>query len=817
MSVTTPSDTQSQVMQKLRQLRSRIRRYVLIEGTATVLVWLGVACWLSLGLDYLLELPYFIRLLIAGGAVVLVVSGLAWWVLLRTFREYRLQALALILERRFPRLNDRLITLVESFDDRSEHPELTRSMLRRTSDELSDLLPSLELREVFNRRPLWRSMVLSVLLLVSLGSFAWGCEDVFRTWFNRNLLLADEYYKRETDLTVSILAQPGERRISFAPDPKRPGEFLPYRHPRGADLTFVADVPEGKKVPEQVRFTYNLVNRSGGGKEYMTRLGERQFRYTLPGIHDNLQLWLKGGDYSSRTPFQIEVVDPPRLEEVAVDCLYPEYTRLNRLDESGKKVVRDHRPIQGTQMSLPMGTDFILQARSNKPLRSVKIAAEHFELLLTPGKSVFRLRTATPSPQDAPPREIPVVGPQLSADLRQFSIPGVMDLKDQPEIMNEKGEPHLPLRLPPNALLQITLHDEDDVISADPTRLVLNAVNDEPPVSETALHGIGPSITHQATIPIRGTITDDYGVADARFEYRLEAKEALEVRPFRAKPDFALKFKVQERFEVLPLDLKIGSKLTLSVVSTDADNLTGPHQTQGERYTFTIVSDDELRSMIAAREINLRHRFEQILGELQTARKDVQLYRTRYEEVLQLRNGSKENGTTPGPAPALTDDQRKQLLALEEQVNTAIARALGVTAKNANETASLEQAFRDIRDELENNALPDVKRLLDRLDNGIIKPLHSVNTLDFNQTEGALKLLKQALDGGKNVPLQRFDNASDELDRTITHMQSILAQMLKLESFNEVVQMLRELIKNQEELSQKVKDERKKKLIEGLK
>lgn len=817
MSPPTQNEIRSQVYAMLGQLRGSIRRYVLIEGTATVLVWLGVAFWLSLGLDYLLELPFVVRLLIAVSGVTLVIAGLGWWVLLRLFRQYRLRALALVLERRFPRLNDRLITLVDSFDDRHEPPQLTLSMLRRTADELAELLPSLHLREVFNRGPLWRALVLSVLLFAGLGAFAWGCDDVFRTWLHRNVLLADEYYRRDTELVSSVLAQPGDRVIPFIPDPARAGTFLPYKHPRGADFTLLAEVPADKKVPEQVRFTFDIPNRSGGGRDFMTRLGERQFRCTLPGIHDDLRLWLKGGDYTSRQPLPVIVVDPPRLNEVALDCLYPKYTRLNRIDDETKKPVRESVPVQGTQVSLPAGTDFVFRAASNKPLRSVRVVADQFELNLTPGKATFRLRSpAGPVAGEKVAQEIPISGPELAADLLHFSVPCVLDLKEQPDVVDDHERPLLPLRLPPNGTLLVTLHDEDDIVSADPARLIVSAINDEPPVIETGLRGIGSSITHQATIPIQGTISDDHGVAEARFEYRIEPKEALEPREFRSKPELTRKFPLQERFEVLPLDLKIGTKLVVSVVAADADNLTGPHRTQGERYTFTIVSNDELLALIASREINLRHRFEQILSELQNARKDVQLHRTRHEEVIKLRKGD-DGGLT-------AEERRKRLATAEEQVNTAAARVLSIVAKNANETVSVEQAFRDIREELENNAVPDVRRLLDRLDNGIISPLHSVNTIDYNNTEGALKLLKQALDrqategtAGQPVSLGRFDEASDQLGITIEHMQAVLAQMMKLESFNEVVQMLREIIKQQEELEAKVKDERKKKLIEGLK
>ncbi len=65
-------------------------------------------------------------------------------------------------------------------------------------------------------------------------------------------------------------------------------------------------------------------------------------------------------------------------------------------------------------------------------------------------------------------------------------------------------------------------------------------------------------------------------------------------------------------------------------------------------------------------------------------------------------------------------------------------------------------------------------------------------------------------------PFARFDESVDQLNLTIERLEAVLAQMLKLETVNEALQMLRDIIKAQEELKEKTRQERKKKLIEGL-
>jgi hypothetical protein len=78
-----------------------------------------------------------------------------------------------------------------------------------------------------------------------------------------------------------------------------------------------------------------------------------------------------------------------------------------------------------------------------------------------------------------------------------------------------------------------------------------------------------------------------------------------------------------------------------------------------------------------------------------------------------------------------------------------------------------------------------------------------------------LELLKQALDNRDDV-LPRLDQTQQQVEVTIQHLEAVLAAMLKLETFNEALELLRGIIKDSEDIQQKTKNERKKKLIEGL-
>src|SRR5262245_16994871 len=128
MTVSERPQVRPEVLDVLARLRSRIRRYVALEGSALVLVVLGVAFWISLGADYWLELSPGVRRLFLFAAIVATGIALFRSLLVRLGRKLDYRSLALVLERRFPGLNDRLITTVELAGADRDRPELTRAM-----------------------------------------------------------------------------------------------------------------------------------------------------------------------------------------------------------------------------------------------------------------------------------------------------------------------------------------------------------------------------------------------------------------------------------------------------------------------------------------------------------------------------------------------------------------------------------------------------------------------------------------------------------------------------------------------------------------
>ncbi len=827
-------DLPREIRKLLAKLRRRIRGYVLAEGLA----WLAiVACllfWLSLTLDasYFhltrLELPRGFRLTFDVLAACLLVGLFCQRVVLRQFRRLRDPSLALLLERRFPQLQDRLITAVEMprlLD--GPVPALTQAMLERTVQQLRQVLPQLRLSDVFATQRLGRLTLTAVVLTASVGVFVSLQPPSAQRWVQAYVQLQPEYWQRQFRLRLKALDQTGQREREFLDR----GTFYEYKHARGEPLTVLVEPVGGSQTPDLVELAYRVQRTGSRGRVVCSRLDDTRFRHAFGDLYDDLDLWVFGGDYTNRKPYHVTLVEPPHVDRVWLDCRYPEYLRRTPASPvpAADGSQWDRVPLLGRQISLPAETAFVLRGQCNKPLVALRLKFADQEL---------ELRLEKPAASDKPPRvqsavlkqfdrdgnvvqttPLPAARAQkfVDRDRQRFQVPFVLSRAAteaaRQRIEKLTGPLGRPFVMPPDCEVRMTLEDDDGILSTEPARFRVNAVPDEPPVVETELAGVGTSITRKAVVPVKGVVRDDNGVVAVRFQYRVDDAEQWTDFPFQHSPE-ELSREVTiggdagvERFPVGPLDLQVGQHLTLTVVAEDADNLNGPHVSHGEKYAFRIVTTEELLSILYQRELNLRQRFEQVLEELKDVRGEL---RTRQKD---LSTPTADGGAAPdvgtSDASALSAQGVRQAVAASSQ------RALQVVRKSSNETAEIEAAFQDIRAEAVNNGI-ETSQMLERLDRRIIAPLHDATSNLFPSVDDSLRLLEATAQGTQ--PLQPpLRTSLQQLDTLIGRLEQVLHEMHRLETFQEVLEALKTIIKEQQQLAEKTKSQHKKRLIERLK
>ena len=784
-------------------LKSKIRQYILLEGIALVIACAGAIFWLMFGLDVVwfkvnrFELPREVRQVLLFGSLIMLAIVALRVIFQRMFIPFRDRSVAMLMEQKFPRLSDRLITTVEQLESReTDAPPLTRMMLRQTAQEAYEMLKNLDIRSVFDQAPLRRVTALAGVMLVSVGILLAVDAPAMGRWVDGFVRLKDEYWVRQTSVSIRVLRQPGDEVR----------EFVDHRikHARGQDLTLLVDLSDESPIPERVMLTYRTKNGTSS-RVVMSHPQERQFQQTISEVVDDLSLWVVAGDYRNRLPYEIVVVDPPRIDSAELLCQYPAYTGLNRPSEGGLT----RQEILGVSTLVPVGTKFFLKGKSNKELSRISIRSNRFELFhAMDGKSSGAGDRVILESEDGDEEIIVPVTPAM------FSHAGIerspkemlvgMEMTNDLEKANASfisSPEYLPLS--GETLLLIQLEDQDGVRSTEPVRLILGGIVDELPEVTAELKGIGKAITMRADVPIRVQVSDDYGLAEVKYRFATGGKIDQEpsTRPIAENLNGKREWETTDlnsrgvvNFEVLPLNLPLGETFQLLVEASDQNTVSGPGIGTSSLFSFKIVSPEELLSGLYQDELNLRKRYEQMIADLEKTLDDVKVHREKYR-----------NEKT-------ADDQMPD--ELKSAVSACVERTLYSLRQNATENASVTSAFEDIRAQLINNHV-DTPQILDRVSNQILKPLEEINRVSFPQADERLGELRSGLT--RNMDLKDSLTASViSIEDLLTAMQRVLGEMRKLESFHEAIELLKGIIDDESKLKNSVNEKNKTSLIDDL-
>lgn len=239
----------------LQRLRKYIRAYVLLEGLLTAGVFLSVWFWAALvldfgffkltGVDWVQDLPR--ELTFAQGrrfiplpiqATVLTLVGIAFVgllirkIVIRQTRTFSDEALALVLERRYPELlGDRLITAVQLADlKKAESYGYSVPMVVKTVRDVRKVVDQVDLSGVFDWKRLYRLTILLAVLTLGIfifcgaiyalvyrqpafRQFGWRFFHVSQILAERNLLLKTTPWPRRAYFEFVDFPSEGELHL----------------------------------------------------------------------------------------------------------------------------------------------------------------------------------------------------------------------------------------------------------------------------------------------------------------------------------------------------------------------------------------------------------------------------------------------------------------------------------------------------------------------------------------------------------------------------------------------------------------------------
>lgn len=776
------------IVKRLEEVRRGIRTYVAWDTIGRSVIWLISLFWVITAADYLpirvgsTEMPLPIR----GIALAIIVIGLLTILyrvgLARFFVRISDSSAANLLERKFPQLQGKVLTAIQLSDKPAPpetNPELFRAMVAKVSTEADSLIEPLKVSEIFQWKPLALRMLIGILLLgftsyAAIANTAW-----FSLAVKRLFVLSDESWPRQSRLYTD-----GIQLVipSFSGETTTRRQALPFVSskvsvPRGSSgiLRIVADTT-APEVPELCTLLYRMPDGQRGQAALKGVNGgpENGQLFILDGppfesMVDSMTIDVYGGDYRLREQ-TIEVVDPAVVEGMKVECIYPAYLFEKETGRWAKETL-DYR----FGMQVPEGTTCTLIGNSPSKLSAVEYTI----------RSSADGNTAPPTIQ------------KMVCSGNEFRIP----------LQAWKG----------NIVVECLAFDAGGLPSAQVQRYQLGAVPDAIPSVNTRLAGIGTEITPKAYLPLRGKITDDHQVASSKLQFGAAETGTIELPiPVAADGNVDFVLDLQQLTDAGRITLPLNSTVGLSVSAVDLYDLDpAPHVGLGEAITLTVVTPEQLILSLEKRELALRGRLEQTIRELTEMQSLLgRIEKSPWssnelpkEEVASSEDDEAIDENEPNENP---DELTKQLNAARRRQSLFVQQASVQTDKSFDEVNGILAAVLQIRDELVHNRVDSTDRR-ERLEIRLAEPLKATLDGSFAKLQQTIKSLNRLAANSPDGPAQTAETIQ-LTNLVLNDLNAILQNMLDIESYNEIVDMVRNMLEQQEKILERTKSEQKRKV-----
>lgn len=756
-------------------VRRRIRLYVIVQALLAAVAALAITFWVAFALDYLPvkfgrdELSREARWFLAFVAGVAAGACLYQLGLRRLFVSLPDDRLALLLERQFPHLHDSLITSVELKPD-EPRGRFAQAMLSRVHDQAGAGLVRVDLRRLFDFRPLVQVAALAVCAIAPAMALAYFQPETMRKACERLLFFSATPWPRSTKLeVVGIDIRRGDDDI-----PVEAMEFTgtSLNAPRGADLTLKVASDTSKYVPNECTVTYWL-DTGERGTAVMKRLGKprdgKQI-YVTSGVPfrrfaTSIRFHVIGNDYRIE-PHRLEAVESPVVTQATMDLRLPDYMVDSAAFQTNERI---DIPLLPSGNAAPSGSALTLRFLTSKPMAEVVVRD-------TESGSVV-------------PSSLANSGTEAVASLPSFER---------------------------NLAIEVSLRDTDGVSAARRHRVFVAALPDKPPRVELDLTGIGAQVTPQVRMPVTVKTIDDFGLASARLDLAVDDKPPelipveSEILERKSPP---LQLDVPNPLDILAMaeksprwQLKPGQKLTVLAQAIDRRDIgDGPNIGLSERREFTVVSPDDLLSVLENRELTFRRRFEEIVEELTEMRDSL----VRVKAELAARGSA--SASTPPPATEAGEEKLSPEVLASRQKDLRrlrCERASQQIDKSVQETGGIANGFDLLFAEMVNNRL-DTRDKEGRLREQVAIPLHTIVANDFPECKTKLTELLSKIDvapaGQSNGDVEACEASIVAANQLLANMDQVLQKMLDLETYNEVLDLVRDLIKTQKEVADQTK------------
>ncbi len=726
---------------KLALLRRMLRRRMLLRGAALAVLAALAGGLVSFALDRAMSLTLPQRLMIDAFCTVPAVLA-SWkhlWVPMRLPMDDR--EMALVLERRFGHLQQRLISAVQLGSERADEAGMSRQFIGRVVEQADEQTRKLDVSQAVQGRSALRAGVLGVAAVLLVAGAGLLRPELMGIYLRRHLFLQDVPWPKRTHLSVAGgptfgVVRGGSLSVSV--------QALGQRPPH---VSFEMKFPHLGEVLEDVE---PAAGNHGG------------FEKTFENVSEGFEFRVSGGD--DRTGWQhVRVVDPPELTNVAIRRSYPGYANKPSDDVELRHGLMA-APAGGTLEISGLATKHVMAARlklDGHIVAEMEVSANAAGASSAPAASMPSTTAPTRSPAN---------------------VHGLLPLPAHPPKSS--------------VLLEVELAESAEIVNPRAFAVALQIEPDRPATLTMDKHGVSAQVTPQAMLPLSLTYRDDYGVKAMWIEASraTTATTAPSATPTGVAPpaasqplaalqlarhDVALATpndgQAQAMLDLQTLSLAPGQSLKVQAVAQDTlpAELGGPNVSHSGELVFQIVSAEDLLAELARRQKELRQEFSQAV-ELHTM------------AVARVKAGAEKIRATNSLAelPLLVSQTQRDLRSVAAQ------------------SVLSARQFQQVLDEMTYNRVITPSEQL-RLSQRIIAPLAAVADKPVGQAAGLIEQAgrqNQSEPAGKALAAARA-----EMQRIAQQLEAALAEMKQLENRQELARALRKIIQDSEALQQELK------------
>ncbi|MAI69951.1 MAG: polyketide synthase [Rhodopirellula sp.] len=760
----------------LQSLRSRIRRYIVWDSLLAMLALVLSAFWIGLALDFLpvqlggTEMPRLARTLLLSAVAASLFFVLFKMLAGRLHRPLPDDSLALLVERHHPNLGGRLVTAVQLNEAGRTGDSHSTTLLAHVHAEAASEIDKVDPTRVFRLQPLLHKIAIVGPLGIAALVFLILSPQAFALAASRLTLLTDTPWPRRANLQMVGIELPivaADDDTALAPDLIE-FEGKTIQLPRGSNGTLrIRALADGAEVPVACTVYYQT-DSGTRGQSTMRRVGRIVEGYQsfildgapLTSLSESVTLDIRGLD-ARLDDFRVEAIQPPALANMSLQIRYPEYLRSS--DDGQADMVAGYQ----SGLRLREGSDVTLIASSSVPLGDV-------DVLLKTDESVSN-----------------DVALKYSKDRKEvsFTLPAF------------------------NAASTISMvpKDTNGISAQTPFRYFLGVVLDEPPELNVEIKGIGTAITSKAKLPVSAKALDDYGVTDLILSVTpaeatstdVASSEQLATKSAATSPRLNRNGEAAAELDLKQLvdsgtlsELPPGTAVNLIGEAMDGYDLGDEHVTRSEVFRLEVVTPEQLLALLERRELGLRSRLEQTINEMNSLRQTLDLLRRTGFDIDKNAND--------------------QVITRSVQVRRLKTQQSGLQAnKTSEELTGIALSLDDILLEMLNNRVDSVDRS-QRIATGVRDPINVTVNGSLAKLRTQIKAI-EAIASDPEQGIARTAEAVSTAEDVILQLNAILEKMLDLETYNEVLDLVRQLMDDQAELTDETKEERKKQVLDLFK